>query len=185
MLIAVAVPLGLTASLALSSTAFARAVSHGAAKGSVACSDVTGQITFTPPLVPGKETSKTETTGITATLGGCKVGSASVTPTSVSIKSIKSKVGNSCSTFESSVSTTKVSEVVDWSGVSPTKINETSVSLGSTGFTATGSASGSYAGSASTTVVISPSNLSNLLSCIGMKGTGVSSLTISSGSANF
>jgi hypothetical protein len=184
--LAVAMPLGILASISLTAApAWAKT-----GTGTVTCSGTTAKVTFKPPLVPGTKTSNTDKSTIKPlNLTGCTAGGKAVPNPKVTATPIVTSSGNSCSTFASSLGSNTISFLIKWKGgIAPTHVSfgPGTVALNSSGFAASGgTATGSYAGTASFSVHVSAPDLAKLTTCVGGGGTGVSSILIDSGSGSF
>jgi hypothetical protein len=185
MVLAVAIPLGILVSLSSGGEAWAKV-----APGTVSCTTLTAKITFAPPLVPGTATSSSEKVTIKPLkLAGCTSSTGAAVPNPAVVAKVIKNTSNSCSVFAGNLASDTVAFTAKWKasvGV-PSKATflPGHVSLGGTGFTATG---GTVTGSFKTTsatfsVTVAPTDLTKLTTCIGGSGTGVSAITIVSGSS--
>jgi len=186
--LAVVVPLGMIGSLAL----FSGTASAKAATGTISCTGLTSTLNFSPALVPGTATSKTEQVTITGgTLTSCTTtpSSAVTAATSVAAKATKSKNGNSCASLAGGGKPTKYTFTVNWNnggGKSVIKFTGSTTNSAPPGFTlGPGKQSGSYKSSnAMVTANLSPTSAAAIEACIGGTGPNISSLTISSGNSS-
>ena len=177
-LTAVILPLAVAS---LEETAFAGKVTG---TGTTTCS-FGGSIDFNPPLTQnGTPGVKKEITTVNATLGSCSGGTPAGSATSVAVKPIKTKVPNgqngaTCTSFESNSSTVVVKVKVNWNGEKPSKfsvsgLNPSINGSGEVGFTGSFPVSGSYAGTGSLGVYLTPASSTAIATCSG----SISSLQI-------
>lgn len=189
LLVLAAVALPLASVTLLEGTAFAGKVTGS---GSTTCS-FGGTINFNPPLTPNGSTSvKKEIVTVAANFGSCSGGTPVPTGSVVTVKPIKVKTakgaaGASCSSFDSAAGTVVAKVKVAWTGEKPSKLavsglNPTINGSGEVGFTASGFAvNGSYAGSGSLGVYLTPASSNAIATCGG--NTQVSSLDIDQGTS--
>jgi len=171
-ILAIALPVGTVA--AVQGTAFAGKVTG---TGTPTC-HFGGTIAFNPPLsAAGTPGVKKEVTTVAATLAGCTGGTPAAVASSVSVKPIKTKVAKgqnagTCSSFDSSASTIVVKVKINWNGEKPSKFNISGLSpgvngMGEVGFTGHMTVGGSYAGSGSLGVYLTPASSSAIGTCSG------------------
>jgi hypothetical protein len=181
LMVLIAVMLPVASISLLEGTAFAKKVTG---TGNPTCS-FGGTITFNPPLTQnGTPGVKKEVTTVNANLGSCTGGTPAAPTSSVVVKAIKTKVakgqnGGTCSSFESSSSTAKVKVKVNWSGEKPSKftvdgLHATINGAGEVGFTGSFPVAGSYAGSGTLGVFLTPASGNAIATCSG----SISSLSI-------
>jgi hypothetical protein len=180
-LVLTAVLLPLASVTLIEGTAFAKKVTG---TGNPTCA-FGGTISFNPPLTEnGTAGVKKEVTTVTASLSSCTGGTPAPPASSVAVKSIKTKTpkgqnGATCSSFESSSSSAKVKVKVDWTGEKPSKFTVVGLhpgvnSAGEVGFTGSFPISGSYAGSGTLGVYLTPASSNAIATCSG----SISSLAI-------
>jgi hypothetical protein len=144
-----------------------------------------GTINFNPPLTEnGTAGVKKEITTVTASLSSCTGGTPAPPASTVAVKAIKTKTpkgqnGATCSSFESSSSSAKVKVKVDWTGEKPSKFTVAGLhpgvnSAGEVGFTGSFPVGGSYAGSGTLGVYLTPASSNAIATCSG----SISSLSI-------
>jgi hypothetical protein len=192
LIVAGALALPLSSVTLLEGPAFAGKVAGG---GQIVC-PIGGTISFSPPLTPNGTPGSKEVITVTTTPGSgpCRSGSPAATPAQTSgtttTKPVKIKgtghpkrVG-ACSMFTSASSTAVVKSKINWNNpVEPTKTvlsNGTSITVGSeVGTQTTGTASGSYPGSATTRAVFNQSSSNAIVACIeDTSSAPVSTLTL-------
>jgi hypothetical protein len=181
LMVLTAVMLPVTSIALLEGTAFAKKVTG---TGNPTCS-FGGTINFNPPLTKnGTPGVKKEITTVTASLGSCSGGTPPAPASTVAVKAIKTKVakgqnGGTCSSFESSSSTAKVKVKINWSGEKPSKFTVAGLhpsvnGAGEVGFTGSFGIKGSYAGTGTLGVYLTPASGNAIATCSG----SISSLSI-------
>jgi hypothetical protein len=181
LLVLTAVMLPVASIALLEGTAFAKKVTG---TGTTTCS-FGGTIDFNPPLSEnGTPGVKKEVTTVSATLGTCSGGTPVGAATSVAVKPIKTKVAKgsnagTCSSFESNSSTIAVKVKVNWAGEKPSKFTVQGLhpavnGEGEVGFTGSFAVGGSYAGTGSLGVYLTPASTQAIGTCSG----SISSLSI-------
>lgn len=181
MIVLAAVALPFTSVALLEGTAVASKVTGS---GITTCS-FGGTINFNPPLTSsGTPGVKKEVTTVSASLGTCSGGTPVGVASSVDVKPIKTKTpkgqnGGTCSSFDSSSSTAVVKVKVNWNGEKPSKFSVQGLhpavnSEDELGFTGSFTVSGSYAGSGSLGVYLTPASSEAIGTCSG----SISSLQI-------
>lgn len=181
LMILTAVMLPVASIALLEGTAFAKKVTGA---GQTVCS-FGGSINFSPPLSEnGTAGVKKEVTTVDASLGSCSGGTPVGSASSVAVKPIKTKVAKgqnagTCSSFESNSSTITVKVKVNWVGEKPSKFSVAGLhpavnSEGEVGFTGSFAVGGSYAGTGSLGVYLTPASTTAIGTCSG----SISSLAI-------
>lgn len=157
----------------------------------ISCTDLTGTVSWNPPLVPGTATSKT--TQITFTglaVSGCTTNPASKVTAAASVTATASLTthGNSCeSLIKSTGAPTTYTFVIDWNGGGGTstftfKGSHTSTSPPSLGLSP-GKGTGAFPTTKAAVVAYpNPTGIADLAQCIGDTGKPLSSVTIVGGS---
>ena len=151
-----------------------------------------GTISFNPPLTKSGSTSiKKETTTVTASLSSCSGGTPAAPASTVQVKPIKSKtakgkVGGSCGSFTTSSTTAVVKVAVKWTGEKPTKFTISGLhpavnGEGEVGFTGSFPISGSYSGTGTLGVYLTPASSTQIATCSGSVSTLSIDRTSSSG----
>jgi hypothetical protein len=189
LLILTAVMLPLATIGVLEGTAFAAKVTGA---GHTVCS-FGGTISFSPPLTKAGSTSiKKETTTVTASLGSCSGGTpagpagstTSVKP--IKTKTAKGKAGGSCSSFTTASATAVVKVKIKWVGEKPSSFSVAGLHAGvnaegEVGFTGSFPVKGSYPGTGSLGVFLTPASSSQIATCSGAVSTLSIDRTHSSG----
>lgn len=181
LLILTAVMLPVASIALLEGSAFAKAVTG---TGNPTCS-FGGTINFNPPLTSaGTPGVKKEVTTVTASLGSCTGGNPAPPASSVAVKPIKTKTpkgqnGATCGSFTTSAGSAKVKVKINWSGEKSSKFTVVGLhpsinGSGEVGFTGSFPVGGSYAGSGSIGVFLTPASSSAIATCSG----SISSLAI-------
>jgi hypothetical protein len=158
----------------------------GAATGTITCKSFTGIVAFKPPLVPGTATSPSDKeTASKSSVSGCTTTPAGGPTSATSVKEKPTKLSsNACSTLEHT-SNAGATFTLKWpGGIKPSTVTFTGASQTSSGYSLSGgTVKGSYATtSASANIVIAPSSINAISTCIGGHGGSISSITISGGS---
>jgi len=168
--LAIALPVGTIA--AVQTSAFAAKVTG---QGTTTC-NFGGTINFNPPLTKnGTAGVKKEVTTVSAQLGSCSGGTPVGNATSVVVKPIKTKTpkgqnGATCSGFTTNSSTVVVKVKVNWAGEKPSKFNISGLTpaingSGEVGFTGSFPVSGSYAGTGTLGVYLTPASSNAIATC--------------------
>jgi len=136
-----------------------------------------GTINFNPPLTQaGTPGVKKETTTVTANLTGCTGGTPAAPASVVAVKPIKTKTtpkgsnGATCAGFSGNAGSVTVKVKINWTGEKPTKFNISGLSasingFGEVGFTGSFPVSGSYGGTGSLGVYLTPSDSNAIANC--------------------
>ncbi len=157
----------------------------------ISCNSLTATVTWTPALVPGTATSKTDQISISnAAVSGCTTssGPAVTAATSVTATAAKSSNGNSCSSLEATGGKpTKYTFSVSWNnggGSSVFKFAGSTTETSPPGFKLqNGKGSGSFKTKTATVVAnLGSSSAAAIAQCIGGTGSPVSSVTVTGGS---
>src|SRR5579863_7077396 len=165
LLVLTAVMLPVASMALLEGTAFAKKVTGA---GTTVCS-FGGTINFNPPLSSaGTPGVKKEVTTVTASLGHCSGGTPVGSAVSVAVKPIKTKVAKgqnagTCSSFDANSSTIAVKVKVNWAGEKPSNFTVQGLhpavnGAGEVGFTGSFSVGGSYAGTGTLGVYLTPAS---------------------------
>jgi hypothetical protein len=188
--LAIAVPLGMIGAFAVTG-GVASAKGKKPPPQTISCSGITSKVTFTPPLVPGASTSKTEQTTISnSTLTGCTESPAAGTvtaATSVTATASPGKGGNSCATGLSSTKT-KFVFTINWNnggGTSTVSFKGSTLNNAPPGFTLSkGKVKGAFASkTAGITANLDGPSSAAAATCVGGSGPPLASVQVSTGSA--
>ncbi len=189
----IGLPLGAVSAVAATGVAMAKAINQ---PGTLDCSGIKGTVTFTPPL---SFTAQTVKTVISATVSGCTPTGGGLKPKSGKATSTVTMSNDSCTGLTGGSTTPQVLKT-KWAP--STKIKPTSITFsgydivtngaGDEGFSlpqasgGTASATGSYVGSDAGASSTAQAFLNETGGQIATQcNTGISKLTISSGSAHF
>jgi hypothetical protein len=187
--LAIAVPMGMIGAFAVTGGV---ASAKKAPAQTISCTGITSTVTFTPPLVPGASTSKTEQTTISnSTLTGCTESPTAGTvtaATSVSATASAGKSGNSCATGLSSTKT-KFVFTINWNnggGTSTVQFKGSTLNSSPPGFTLSkGKVKGAFASkTASITANLDSASSTAAAMCVGGTGPPLASVQVSTGKAS-
>jgi len=162
----------------------------------ISCNKLTATITWTPPLVPGTATSKTDQITITnSALSGCTTSPTSTVTaaTSVTATASKSKGGNSCASLSPSAPAGKPTTytfTVGWNSNGGTSVikfkGSKTVTSPQPGFSLTaGKGTGAYATkTAAITAYPNSAGAAAVAQCVAGSGPGITSVTVTSGNVS-